>query len=656
MKIAKIFSLCMVAALLVACNYNEDHFAGLDELAQPKNVASYEYELTSADITTIVSALRANRTAEDSVLATALNASKIFSPAIPSNRLIPYALKRLYYSADLGSVAKVTFPYAPDRDETLVKLSQPSYTLNADDYKQVWGSPTDYVSALTPAKSPAAQIPAILLGRKPAAVSGDYAIVQYNYSAQEPEISVTEVRYLYENFDGISGNGSSVPIALPGWINKDITGTRFWQCRALTGNSNQYAQFSSNNTNQENTIWLIAPVDLTAGIDPKFLFDIAGGYYKGDVLSVHVSENFDGTEGGIAAATWTDISSHLNIPTTPEIPTESDAIKYSTWRSSDIMDFSAYAGKKVYIAFKYAGNGVGNVATTTFQIDNIKVAEIKSAMSIASFAPQYAAYTFNGTAWTPVAASANILLLQPEDYVAMGFTGANPYLSAAQATAYLPIFLSQKFPFVAEGTEKTLVYKSAATANNAVKYTFTAGEWTVPAATEMRTEQYVVSSQGWMFDPTVTLAIVRNVTTSLIQTFITYVQNEMSDKWFPKGTYTNEEHYFGFNAYYGQIGYGSDRVLYGDPAIKALSDNNEARWALFDERAAIAFPIFARLNYPLLQTHVSGVEQLLKVRIEHYFSNSDRRYFEHTLKCIKSGSAGSPAEFEYIGKEQIEAI
>jgi hypothetical protein len=647
MKIIKIFTLCTVAALLAACNYNDDHFTGLDEIAKPKNVASYEYEITAADITTIYAALRANRTPEDSLLATALNASKTFSPAIPSSRLIPYALKSLYYSADQGSVAKISFPYAPDRDQTLVKLSQPSYTLNTDDYKQVWGSATDYVSALTPAKSPTTQIPAILLNRRPAAASGDYAIVQYNYSAQEPEVSIAEVKYLSADFEG-TPNGATVPVALDGWINKDITGTKFWQCRAFGGN--QYAQFSSNGTNEENTIWLIAPVDLTTGTDPKFSFDVTGGYYKGDLLSVYTSENFDGTEAGIATATWTNVSSSFNIPTTPEIP----ASGYGTLRPSGEMDFSAHIGKKVYVAFKYAGNGVGNTFTTTYQLDNIKVSESKSTW-IVTFAPQYAAYTFNGTAWTSVAAAANILVLQPEDYAAMGLTGANPYLSAAQATAYLPTFLSQKFPFVAEGTEKTIVYKSAAAANNAVKYTFTAGEWTLPAATEMRTEQYVVSTQGWIFDPTITTIIKRNVNTNLVQTFITHVQNNMEGQWYPYPGRINEEHYYGFNAYYGEIVYGADRTLYGDDGIKKLTTDAE-KWALFDQRVEIAFPIFAQLNYPLLQTHVSGVEQLLKIQIEHYFTSSDRRYFEHTLKCIKSGAANSPAEFEYIGREQIDSI
>jgi hypothetical protein len=645
MKTIKIFSLWMAVALFASCNYNEEHFDGLDEMSRPRNAASYEYELTAADITTIVSALRANKNQEDSLLANALNAGKMFSSSIPSSRLIPYALQKLYYSADLGSSAKITFPYSPDRDETLNKLSQPSYVLNTDDYKQVWGSETDYVSALTPEKSPATQIPALLSARKPEAVSGDYAVVQYNYSAQEPEVSIAEVRYLFADFEGIP-NGTTVPVAIPGWINKDVTGTKFWQCRAYGGN--QYAQFSGNNTNEENTIWLISgQVDLTAGITPKCSFDVTGGYYKGDLLSVWISENFNGTEDGITSAAWTDISSSFDIPTTPEIP----ATAYGTLRSSGETDLSAYAGKKVYVAFKNAGNGVGNVATTTYQLDNIKVAETKSSMNVASSIVQYAVYQFNGTAWQAVAASANILALQPDDYAAMGLTN----LTTAQAPNYLPTLLSQKFPFAQEGNERIVVFRTASSANYADKYTFTAGQWTPAATSEMRTEQYVVSSQGWIFDPTIVLTIKRSVNVDAVQRFIDYVHNEMEGQWYPYPGRVNEEHYYGFNAYYGEIVYDNNRTLYGDDEIKNLTTNEE-KWALFDKRVEIAFPIFARVNYPNLQTHVSGVEQLLKIRIEHYYSSSDRRFFEHTLKCIQSGTAGTPAEFEYIGKEQIPGL
>jgi hypothetical protein len=454
MKTAKIFTLGMAALLFASCDYNEKHFDGLDEASRPRNVVSYEYEITSADVTTIVSALRANKNSEDSLLAAALNTSKAFSASIPSNRLIPYVLKALYYSADPGSSAKVTFPYLLDRDESLVKLSQPSYVLTTNDYQQIWGSATDYVSALTPAKSPATVIPSLLAERKSEAVSGDYAIVQYNYSAEE------------------------------------------------------------------------------SGASPTVRYD---------------------------------------------------------------------------------------------------------------------AYQFSGTAWRAVAASANVLVLQAEDYTAMGLTN----LSTTQAPNYLPALLAQKYPFAQEGNERTIVFRTSSSANYANIYTFAAGKWTPKASSELRIEQYIVSPEGWIFDPTIVLTVKRYQNTDAVQRFISYVAANL--EWYPYPGRTNEEHYYGFNAYYGEIVFDNNRTLYGDAEIKNLTTNEE-KWALFDSRLEIAFPIFAAINYPDLQTHVSGVEQLLKVRIEHYYSSSDRRFFEHTLRCVKSGSEGSPAEFEYLGKEQIPAL
>jgi hypothetical protein len=639
MKIVKIFSLLIVTALFAACNYNEDNFPGLDDLSRPKNVSSYEYTITSADITTIVNALRANKNQEDSIIANALNSSKTFSSAIPSNRLIPYALKSLYYSADLGSSAKVTFPYSPDREENLDKLSLASYVLNTDDYKQIWGSTTDYVSALTPAKSPATEIPIILAAKKPDAVSGDYAVVQYNYSENEPEVSIGEVKYLFTDFEGIA-SGSGVATVIDGWSNIDSKGSIFWQTRAYNGN--QYSQVSANNSKTENEVWLRTPViDLTQAINPKFSFDITAGYYNANCLSILVSEF---TIPAIAP-TWTDISSKFTLPTGP-------TSGYGTLTSAGEMDCKAYAGKKVSIAFKYTGNGIDNSATTTYQIDNVKLSETKNSVNVTSSVVQYGVYQFDGSTWKAVAASNNISILQPEDYAAMGITN----LTTAQAPNYLPVWLTQKFPYAQEGYERTVVFRTSSSANYADKYVFTAGKWISASTTENRTEQYVVSSQGWMFDPTIVLNIKRYVNTDAIQKFIDHVHNNMEGKWYPYPGRINEEHYYGFNAYYGQIAFDNNRTLYGDDEIKNLATNEE-KWALFEKRVEEAFPIFASINYPTLQTHVSGVEQLLKVRIEHFFSTSDRRYFEHTLKCIKSGTGtGTPAEYEYVGKEQIPGI
>ncbi|MDR3297219.1 MAG: DUF5017 domain-containing protein [Prevotellaceae bacterium] len=642
----KILSLAAAMLMLAnGCEYNETYFEELPDVSQPKNVSAYEYEITSADLTTIVNALRLNRNHEDSVMATQLNADKAFSDIAPSDMLIPYALKNVYFTADLGSSAKVSFTYKSNRNEMLTQLSAAPYVLSAADYKSIWGSDVNYVESLTPAKSPATEIAKLLAVANPNAESGSYKVVQYSYAEAEPVVDVTEVKYLYADFEGGS-NGSTVPVAIDGWLNKDVTGTRFWQVRIFS--NNLYAQFSSNNTNEENTIWLIsAEVDLTHATAPQFSFLTTGGYHNGDLLSVHISENFDGTEAGITTAAWTDISSTLNLPTTPELP----ASAYGTLRSSDTLDLSSYVGKKIRIGFKYAGNGIGNVATTTYQLDDITVSEVTQAWTIANKATRYAAWQYDGTVWKEAAAS-SIIVLQPDDYTAMG---VGSYLSTTQAPSYLPIFLALKYPYAQDGNTLTLVFKSSSTACYAETYTFTAGAWAAVSQTETRTEQYVMATTGWMFDPTIVRTIKRYDTDD-VQKFITYIQTEMSDNWFPYTGRTNEDHYYGFNAYYGEIMYDGTRSTYGDDSIRACETNDE-KYALFDQRVKEAFPIYASLVYPTLQTHVSGVEQLLKVRIEHYFSSSDRRYFEHTLRCIVSGTGeANPAQFEYVTNEQIPGL
>jgi hypothetical protein len=287
-------------------------------------------------------------------------------------------------------------------------------------------------------------------------------------------------------------------------------------------------------------------------------------------------------------------------------------------------------------------------------------------MNIASSAIQYGVYQLDGTAWKEVAASANIIALQPADYTAMGVSN----LSTTTAPNYLPVLLSQKYPFAQEGNVRTVVYRTSSS-NYADDYIFTAGKWTPASNIVDKTEQFVFSNVGWLFDPTILLTLVDRNDVK-IQKFIDYVHYELSGKWHPReatvsgsSTYTenghfyyvNEDHYYGFNSYYAEIMYDLTRVANGDPEIKALAGNPDALYALYDKRLEEALPIFARLNYPAMQAQTSGVDQLLKIRIQHYYSVSDRRYFEHTLQCVKSGTGdASPAEFEYIGREQISGL
>jgi hypothetical protein len=627
--------------LFSACDKFNDQFEGLEDMAKPTNLAAYKYTLVDADYTAISkSALAASKNRADSTLAKSIATNKYFTSTVPSSIYVPYLLATKYPYADLNSTAVITSSFGEDRPVFLNDLTTVNILATAD-YQSAWGT-GPYVSSFTPAVSPSAKLPAILAAKFPTATKDQYKFVEYNYSSVEAVNQSTDVVYFSEDWTTHSVSTSSPYVAIGenGWINKDVLGSLNWYCR--TYSSNNYAQVTSNGSGAINEAWMITKeINLQTAIAPKFTFDVTIGYWNASCLSVLISENFDGTAAGIRTATWTDISSSFVIPVTP-------TSGYGTATNAGVADLTAYKGKKVRIAFKYKGDGrsatdrgTEPLKTTTYQVDNIKVSEVKVALSVPSSEKQYVTYTFNGTSWVPAASS--FVAVQPADYTAMGLN----YISSTNAPLYLPQLLSQKFPFAQEGTLKTVVYKSGSNPAYAAttQLTFTKGAWVSNTYKSERTEQFIYSKDGWVFDPTIKLALVRVTGDNpYIMKFIDYIRTKTPEKFYQKGTYINEEHYYGFSAYYAQIICSADRTTYGDPAIKALT-TDAAKYTLFLDRVKEAMPLFTQLNYPDLKTDVSGIQQYVIFTIASYYSSSRVGTLTIKMKCTKSGTGTTPAEF-----------
>lgn len=626
--------------LLGACTDFNDQFEGLDTKTKPTNLAAYTYKLLDADYAAISkSALAVAKNRADSTAAKSIASNKYFTNTVPSSTNTPHLLKTKYPYADLGSTAAITSSFGEDRPSYFSELTTVNI-LGEADYKTAWGG-VNYVSSFTPAVSPTAKLPAYLAAKFPTATNGQYKFVEYNYSGTEATTQSTEVTYFSEDWTSHTYLPSPYAvIADNGWMSKDVLGTKNWLNRTFS--NNYYAQVTSNSSNQKNEIWMISKeIDLQTAVAPKFTFDITVGYWNANCLSVWVSENFNGTEAGITTATWTNISSNFTFPETP-------TNAYGVLASAGIADLTAYKGKKVRVAFKYIGDGrsatdrgTDPLKTTTYQIDNIKVSETKVALSVASTEKQYAVYTFNGSNW--VAAASSFVALQPADYTLMGL----PYISSTNAPLYLPQLLSQKFPFALESNVKTVVYKSGSNPTYAglMQLTFTNKAWVSNTFKIERTEQFIYTNDGWVFDPTINLPLVRvSGDNPYIMKFIDYVRTKTPEKFFQKNTYINEEHYYGFSAYYAQIICSADRTTFGDPAIKALT-TDAAKYVLFLDRVKEAMPLFTQLNFPNLTTDVSGIQQYVIFTIASYYSSSKTGTLTIKMKCTKSGTGSTPAEY-----------
>lgn len=127
-----------------------------------------------------------------------------------------------------------------------------------------------------------------------------------------------------------------------------ITGEQEW--KKATYNNNSYAYMNGYvSGNKENEDWLITPaLNLDTAENIMVSFRTAKNY-TGPDMKVMISSNFAGTytAAGIAAATWTDITSQFELSTGGY-----------NWNASGEYALSSYSGK-VYIAFVYTSTTEG---------------------------------------------------------------------------------------------------------------------------------------------------------------------------------------------------------------------------------------------------------------------------------------------------------
>ncbi len=483
MKTIKYFAAAILFSLLFSgCDVNEQ-FDGLEDIAKPTNKAAYVYTLATADYSAIsAAALKAATNHEDTVKAQSINTYKAFSDKVFAGDYIPFLLKTKYKYGDIGSTAAITYSFGQNK---------PSFTiLSKSDYQYLWGdSFLNYVEAFTPAKSPDANLNSVLKNKYPAAIEGDYKFLEYNYSSVEASLSTIEYKYFFDDFEAHTYLPSPYsPISEFGWTQKDTSGTRTWLNRLFSGN--HYAQATSNGSNQQNNVFLITKqIDLTQAIAPQFTFNVAVAYWNAPCLKIFISENYSGNVANIGTATWVDITSNFTLPETPTTGN-------GTLASAGVADFTAYAGKKIYIAFKYSGDSRTETTpklTTTFQIDNIKISEMRDALSVPSSEKQYVAYNFDGADW--IKSSEKFDIVQPADYTAMGLT----FISSTNVPIYIPAYLKQKYPYALEGDMRNVVYLSAATTTSVIQFVLTNGIWVANDFVVEETAMFKFKEDGWKF-------------------------------------------------------------------------------------------------------------------------------------------------------------
>ncbi|MDO5656203.1 MAG: DUF5689 domain-containing protein [Flavobacteriaceae bacterium] len=149
------------------------------------------------------------------------------------------------------------------------------------------------------------------------------------------------------------------------YVNYAYNGDRYWSVKSF-GN-NKYIQMTSHNSNGENEVYFIVPVNFDEA--DSFSFKTKDGYNNGNVLSVYYTTNWQ-IGSAISPSSFTNITSNFNI-------SSGNTNGYgSTFIDSGSYDLSSISGNGA-IVFGYKGTGGG--ITTTMQIDDIHVVDNQNA-------------------------------------------------------------------------------------------------------------------------------------------------------------------------------------------------------------------------------------------------------------------------------------
>lgn len=168
-------------------------------------------------------------------------------------------------------------------------------------------------------------------------------------------------------FEDFESQRNNRPIEGNGWTNYIEAGTEAWEgwsstsTNASLGRSCRFQSASSGDAS--NIGWLITPaIDLDAQDGETLRFKTSNSRADSSYMEVFFAEDWDGTEAGVATATW-------QILTDAYVVKDSDP--FVEWLPSGNVDLSCLSGT-IHIAFKYTGSGQDSF-DGVYELDDVSV-------------------------------------------------------------------------------------------------------------------------------------------------------------------------------------------------------------------------------------------------------------------------------------------
>ncbi len=231
-------------------------------------------------------------------------------------------------------------------------------------------------------------------------------------------------------------------------------------------------------------------------------------------------------------------------------------------------------------------------------------------------------YQFDGTDWT---IPENSHVLTADDYDSMGAPGNyDNFSSDATPEYYLPIFLTQKYPYATSKTQIDILYKYYGGGNKVISVSafYDGDTWTI---VEEKLDQFIHNGTDWVFDPTVKFSMQADDYIIIVD----YIANHAELNVYKHEQY-DTEYYYGASASYNNFDMRVSKRIDKDALnyLEGLTDD-EIRDVIF-ERLSEAIPIMLTGKFAEAQPFSNGVP----VYYEVTFNTYEPERHKYMVRCL----------------------
>ena len=603
---------------MAACTPLEDVYDEIDAEGSEVVKTCNEYVLTEADYKSISKAAKVKaKTDAQKDLAAAVEKDLALNEFVTADEYIPTVLDKAFNSWGNGSNVLVTYQVRTEKSELEQKYASVQYhKVNTADYVE-----PNY-GCYAPSAPADQELPKLLKVKFPDAAEQSKVLVDYREAAEEPKMEGDNLLVIeFEEVEVAEKDSPDIPVNLTGWSYYASNNNVKWVGKSYK--NNKYMQISANRKSGACDTWAVMPAQQISK-DMTLMFDVKYGFYNADCLSVLVSEKFNGSK--FDETEWTELPlDDFKDYDKVEKPSSDYADNMQTISYS----LKAYADKKLYVAFRYVGEGP-KAKTTTCQIDNVKLSSLILKKVDARFNKLY---VFNEGTWSKVA-DKDVWSLDIADYTVMGGNVAKygNFSKAEDAYSYLPVLLDRTYPYAQKGDYKLMVYRVNKINNPlAVQFNRTADAWEAGAAFELKEDQnFIKNDNVWKFDPTITYAHTKDD----LQRLVEWVRTNKPAYLDPKYP-DNSEFWFGASAYYNNFNLSLDTRRGTDPDnLIDKKDDKLAKQYLLNQ-VAEACRMILQANFPNAPTTMNGLDLYYKVETLCYSNGA------YTINSFRFKSEGN---------------